>query len=419
MRSSWSAIWVSSVDDWKPPRTYDGQRRCSAIVVNRCATCTSSPVMKTLSLVLFVAAAGCSHPDKVKPARLPWRKRPLRSPRPLPAPKPVSTNVSVGDDLAKQCSLKLGNTQAAPKFDYDTSELEANDRDVLQQIATCVTTGPLKGKKLELSVAPIRAAPRSTTSASAPPRAARSRRTSSTSASGGQLGETTRGALDATGTDDASWCQIAASTCRSTRRTQPHAPHHVMTLADLVLERVRVSTSSPALSARSTATSRLTCTWSGPKCIVIGSFAVMMPGWLRAMSRTLLTRIPVRRLAKQQAPGLAAEHDRDREQQEADQHRRRAVRPREPSAWVPASPTAAIERPIRRGAVLEDDDERGRILRAADALPHAEPRRVRRKLRHDTISDALSNTTTSRARRSPPTASTPCGLTIWTTPSSD
>jgi len=161
--------------------------------------------MKRLSIVLFVVAAGCSHSHKVnQPA--PVAEAPAAKPAPAPTPKPASANVSVGDDLAKQCSLKLGNTQAAPKFDFDTSELEANDRDVLQQIATCVTTGPLKGQKLELTG---RADPRGTEEYNL---GLGTRRASSVKTylerlgvGNNQLGETTRGALDATGTDDSSW----------------------------------------------------------------------------------------------------------------------------------------------------------------------------------------------------------------------
>jgi len=161
--------------------------------------------MKRLSIVLFVVAAGCSHAHKVnQPA--PVAEAPAAKPAPAPTPKPASANVSVGDDLAKQCSLKLGNTQAAPKFDFDTSELEQNDRDVLQQIATCVTTGPLKGQKLQLTG---RADPRGTEEYNL---GLGTRRASSVKTylerlgvGNNQLGETTRGALDATGTDDSGW----------------------------------------------------------------------------------------------------------------------------------------------------------------------------------------------------------------------
>jgi peptidoglycan-associated lipoprotein len=161
--------------------------------------------MKRFSLVLFMVAAGCSHPQAVhQPA--PVSEAPTAKPAPAPAPKPASANVAVSDDLAKQCSLKLGNTQAAPKFDFDTSELEANDRDVLQQIATCVTTGPLKGQKLELTG---RADPRGTEeyNLGLGTRRAGSVRTflQRLGVGDGQLGETTRGALDASGTDENGW----------------------------------------------------------------------------------------------------------------------------------------------------------------------------------------------------------------------
>ena len=152
-----------------------------------------------------MVAAGCSHSHKVQqPA--PVAEAPTAKPAPSPASKPVSANVSVGDDLARQCSLQLGNTQAAPKFDYDTSELEPSDRDVLQQIATCVTSGPLKGKKLELTG---RADPRGTEeyNLGLGTRRAGTVKTylEHLGVSGGQLGETTRGALDATGKDDPGW----------------------------------------------------------------------------------------------------------------------------------------------------------------------------------------------------------------------
>lgn len=160
--------------------------------------------MKRLSLLLVLVSGACHHDPKVK-APAPVAEAPAAKPAPTKA-TPASPTVAVGDDLAKQCSLKLGNTAAAPKFDFDTSELEASDRDVLQQIATCVTTGPLKGKKLELTG---RADPRGTEEYNL---GLGTRRASSVKTylerlgvSTGQLGETTRGALDATGNDETTW----------------------------------------------------------------------------------------------------------------------------------------------------------------------------------------------------------------------
>lgn len=161
--------------------------------------------MKRLFLLALATAAACSHntPKQTTPvAETPVAKAPAQ-----PAPtKEVSPSVGVSDDLAKQCELKLGNTQAAPKFDFDTSELEPSDRDVLQQIATCVTTGPLKGKKLELTG---RADPRGTEEYNL---GLGSRRAGSVKTylnrlgvNPGQLNQNTRGALDATGTDESTY----------------------------------------------------------------------------------------------------------------------------------------------------------------------------------------------------------------------
>ena len=59
-------------------------------------------------------------------------------------------NVRVDNELAKLCNVTFGNADRAPKFDYDEAALLPQDRDVLEQVAKCVTTGPLKGRKLAL-----------------------------------------------------------------------------------------------------------------------------------------------------------------------------------------------------------------------------------------------------------------------------
>jgi peptidoglycan-associated lipoprotein len=56
----------------------------------------------------------------------------------------------VSDDIAKQCRLRFANVQEAPKFGYDEEELLPADRDMLQQVAECLTRGPLKNAKVDL-----------------------------------------------------------------------------------------------------------------------------------------------------------------------------------------------------------------------------------------------------------------------------
>ncbi len=58
--------------------------------------------------------------------------------------------VRVADDIMKACKIQLENVDRAPKFDFDDADLLPEDRDVLEQIARCVTTGPLKGRGLGL-----------------------------------------------------------------------------------------------------------------------------------------------------------------------------------------------------------------------------------------------------------------------------
>jgi peptidoglycan-associated lipoprotein len=120
---------------------------------------------------------------------------------------PVSPSLAVSSDIAALCGIKAA-AGIESKFDYDKDELTAEDRDVLGQIATCMTTGKLKGKAVALVG---RADPRGTAEYNL---GLGSRRASSV---GGylqrlgvaqpQLAITTRGAIDATGTDEAGWRQ--------------------------------------------------------------------------------------------------------------------------------------------------------------------------------------------------------------------
>lgn len=94
----------------------------------------------------------------------------------------------------------------APKFSYDDSDLLPADRDVLQQVAECLTHGPLQGKSVELIG---RADPRGTEEYNL---GLGSRRANSVKTYLERLGvpsahlsPNTKGALDASGTDEASW----------------------------------------------------------------------------------------------------------------------------------------------------------------------------------------------------------------------
>jgi len=156
--------------------------------------------------LLALAIAACHHATPAPTTPPPVAEAP--APKTPPPAQQASPNVYVSDDLAKQCTLHLDNVQQAPKFDYDAASLEPADRDVLQAIAQCVTNGPLEGRHLELTG---RADPRGTEEYNM---GLGSRRAGSVrdflqhlGVGNGQLAQTTRGALDASGTDDNGWKQ--------------------------------------------------------------------------------------------------------------------------------------------------------------------------------------------------------------------
>jgi peptidoglycan-associated lipoprotein len=171
--------------------------------------------MKITTLLLVLAAAvGCSH-DKPKVAKttpdMPQKPEPTPD---KPAPvldkdSQVSPGLAISGDIVAMCNIKSTlTTKANPQFEYDKDELTSEDRAILDQLATCLTTGALKGKAVALIG---RADPRGTEEYNL---GLGSRRAASVSKYLARLGVgepqmavTTRGALEATGTDEAGWRQ--------------------------------------------------------------------------------------------------------------------------------------------------------------------------------------------------------------------
>lgn len=171
--------------------------------------------MKSTTLVLVLAAAlGCSHDKPVTAKTTPDVAPPPAAAADKPAPEvsqdtQVSPGLALSGDLATLCNIKTNSpTKTNPQFDYDKDELTTDDRAVLDQLATCLTSGALKGKGVALIG---RADPRGTEEYNL---GLGSRRASSVGAYLGRLGVTepqmtvsTRGALEATGTDESGWKQ--------------------------------------------------------------------------------------------------------------------------------------------------------------------------------------------------------------------
>jgi len=170
-----------------------------------------TPSSSTLTAVLATIAigTGCAHDRADRPAESASTVTTSTKEVALAPASPGKPNSTIylSDRLRQTCGMAaIESAKDAPKFDFDQSAILPEDRDVLAQVAQCLTTGPLKGRAVKLVG---RADPRGTQEYNM---ALGERRANAAlkyltglGVPGPQLGETSRGALDATGTDDAAW----------------------------------------------------------------------------------------------------------------------------------------------------------------------------------------------------------------------
>lgn len=65
-------------------------------------------------------------------------------------PKPTTPSLAVSEDILRACRVNIDAIEKAPKFEFDQSVLQAADTAVLDQVADCFVTGPLKDAALHL-----------------------------------------------------------------------------------------------------------------------------------------------------------------------------------------------------------------------------------------------------------------------------
>jgi peptidoglycan-associated lipoprotein len=176
--------------------------------------------MKLYAILAVVLAApifaGCAD-DKAatKGPQMPSRDATdlARSPNAAPlanaptAASPVETpNLHVSDEIARACNLP--QQEYTPSFEYDSAQIGDADRVVLAAIAKCVSEGPLKGRGLALTG---RADPRGEDEYNMSLGESRAdsvrRYLHDMGVKQDRLRATSRGELDATGTDEAGWAR--------------------------------------------------------------------------------------------------------------------------------------------------------------------------------------------------------------------
>lgn len=154
-----------------------------------CAVCT----------LLTALAFGCA--DATPPAKAPLAPVATATPTPPPATPPVVRPVNVSNDLRALC--KLPEPKESPKFDFDATDLTPADREILGGLAKCMTDGPLKGKAVKLvGHADPRGESEYNMSLGAKRASGVKDFLSSLGVADSRLQETSRGELDATGTDE-------------------------------------------------------------------------------------------------------------------------------------------------------------------------------------------------------------------------
>lgn len=181
--------------------------------------CRFVSMVSCFALAAATLVAGCAKHEMTSEAEAPTgltssqESMAIRSPQTSQAaqtPQDTTTTSSatlqVGEDLRKACQLDVNSIERAPKFDFDQSVLLPNDRDTLDQIAKCVTTGPLQGRHLHLVG---RADPRGEIEYNMVLGGSRAGSVRDYLIGLGvptsNVSETSRGKLDATGTDEATW----------------------------------------------------------------------------------------------------------------------------------------------------------------------------------------------------------------------
>ena len=107
---------------------------------------------RALSLLALGTALGCGSdppppakmadapPDAVKPAPAPTANNPK------PEDDASRGNINISDEIKKACGI----SDAEAFFAYDSANIRPEDKAVLAKLATCFTTGPLKGREMRL-----------------------------------------------------------------------------------------------------------------------------------------------------------------------------------------------------------------------------------------------------------------------------
>jgi len=173
--------------------------------MSRSIAATFAPFVIAIAAVPAIACGGDPPPPKTA-ADSPPPPAPAATPRlPEKAPdSPTASAVRISDEIVKACGINEPDAY----FAFDSANLRPDDVRVLGQVATCFTSGPLKGRVLKMVG---HADPRGDSDYNMTLGQSRADAVASYMRGKGmdksKSESTSRGAMDATGADEPSWAR--------------------------------------------------------------------------------------------------------------------------------------------------------------------------------------------------------------------
>jgi len=163
-------------------------------------------IVSAAAMLLLTQTVGCGPSTPAPAAAEPAPAAPAPAPAPAPSEKPGDdprqSDINISDEIKVACGL----SETEAHFAYNSANLRSEDQTIMKKLAECFTTGKLKGRTMRLvGHADSRGEPeynvvlggrRADNVAGALKTAGLPEK---------QVTTTSRGEMDATGTDEASW----------------------------------------------------------------------------------------------------------------------------------------------------------------------------------------------------------------------
>jgi peptidoglycan-associated lipoprotein len=157
--------------------------------------------LATSVAALALATSACEGEKQAPPATA-HEVAPAIAPPPPPPSAPPETHVAIADDIARACGISAPDAY----FTFDSSKLESKAHSPLETVATCFTHGPLAGRSVKLVG---RTDPRGESDYNMTLGQSRADSVAGYleghGVSASKASSTSRGAMDATGTDEKGW----------------------------------------------------------------------------------------------------------------------------------------------------------------------------------------------------------------------